>query len=82
MNDDRLEVNIGAEADIKHQDDQAEPNRVIMKQPKKRFMGRKSAEAAAAAAGSGSPSIEESESIQGIYHPDGPRYDETETNVS
>ena len=82
MEDHRLEGNIGAAADIKHQDGQPKPNSVIMKQPKKRFMGRKSAEAAAMAAGPGSPSIEDSGSIQGISRPDGPCYGQKEAIVS
>jgi len=59
MEDDRLEVDVGIAADI----EAAQPPPPL-KQPKKRFVGRRAATEAASKDDSGSPSIESSGAIQ------------------
>ena len=62
MEDDRVQVDLGIAAEI----EEVQIAEDAIKQPKKRFVGRRTAaEAAAAKAGSGGPSIEDSGAIQG-----------------
>lgn len=60
MEDDRAQVDLGIAADIEHQ--QAPES--LVRQPKKRFVGRRTA-AAASKNGDGSKSIEDAGAIQG-----------------
>jgi hypothetical protein len=60
MEDDRAQVDLGIAADIEEAHAAAEP---VQKQPKKRFVGRRTADATARNAGN--TSIEDSGAIQG-----------------
>lgn len=61
MEDDRALVDVGIAADI----EQSQTAQNEVKQPKKRFVGRRAAEAARSNSNSGSASIEDSGAIQG-----------------
>lgn len=66
MEDDRAQVDLGIAADIEQQQT-PEP---VVRQPKKRFVGRRTAaQAAALKTGEGSASIEDAGAIQGSVHP-------------
>lgn len=62
MEDDRAEVDLGIAADIEHQ----QTPETLVRQPKKRFVGRRTAaQTAASKNGDGSKSIEDAGAIQG-----------------
>ena len=65
MEDDRAQVDLGIAADL--EENQVPEN--VVKQPKKRFVGKRAATSAAAKAGSTNSSIEESGAIQGKISP-------------
>lgn len=62
MEDDRVQVDLGIAAEIEEK--QIQEN--VVKQPKKRFVGRRAA-VEAAKSGPGTTSIEDSGAIQGTY---------------
>jgi len=61
MEDDRAQVDLGIAADL--EENQMPEN--VVKQPKKRFVGKRAATSAAAKAGLANSSIEDSGAIQG-----------------
>jgi 2-(3-amino-3-carboxypropyl)histidine synthase len=61
MEDDRAQVDLGIAADI----EEAHATQPVQKQPKKRFVGRRTADASAR--NGGNASIEDSGAIQGNY---------------
>ena len=65
MEDDRAQVDLGIAADL--EENQVPEN--VVKQPKKRFVGKRAATSAAAKASSANSSIEESGAIQGKTPP-------------
>jgi 2-(3-amino-3-carboxypropyl)histidine synthase len=62
MEDDRAQVDLGVAVDIEEREEEA----AALRQPKKRFVGRKQAEEAASKS-SGSGNIESSGAIKGQY---------------
>jgi hypothetical protein len=65
MEDDRVLVDVGIAAEI----EESRISQNAVRQPKRRFVGRRTAEATAKAAPPSSSSIEDSGAIQGIYLP-------------
>jgi hypothetical protein len=63
MEDDRAEVDVGLAADI----EASQPAPSPLKQPKKRFVGRRTAAEAASKSGGTSTAIEDSGAIQGRF---------------
>ena len=63
MEDDRVLVDVGIAAEI----EESHISQNAVKQPKRRFVGRRTAEATAKAAPQSSSSIEDSGAIQGIF---------------
>lgn len=62
MEDDRAEVDLGIAADI----EASQAPEPVVRQPKKRFVGRRTATEASSKSGAGN-SIEDAGAIQGIY---------------
>jgi len=63
MEEDRAQVDLGIAADI----EESQRTQNVMKQPKKRFVGRRTAAEAAAKSSTANGSIEETGQIQGIH---------------
>lgn len=67
MEEDRAQTDLGIAADIEasHREEEEAAAQPALKQPKKRFVGRRTAAEAAAKNGGSNGSIEDSKSIQG-----------------